>query len=546
MAPMFADLGGKLARRLLALLLLAAWLPLVLLTWASLREFESRLAFESFSRQAYRAKASGMDIFGRLGGLRADLEVAGAELEFTSDSLDLLASRRAWRDRFKSLVATEGPATALTERRLGLEPAMLDRLRARRGVVLVSADEAGSNPSLWLAAPVGTRPAAVIWGELRLDWLWPEVAVEAEEGVGWLLLAAEPRRLLASSPNLPRGLLEQIDRLGETALARFEWADPSRKRFQVSYWTVPLGNEFGHPGLTVLVNEPSQLEGPVVALRRYLLLLALGALLLIALIGIRRLRNDLGPLERLTAGARLIADGDLSTRVVATSGDEFAGLSTAFNEMAERLDRQFHQVQEIRDDLERANWGALTALARAVDATSPWTNGHSVRVTEIAVAIAEERGLSAAEVNRIRRGSLVHDVGKIGVPSALLDKVGPLDADEVALLRSHVEKGVRIIEPITGLAEVLTIVSQHHERLDGSGYPGRLRSEEIDPAAALVAVADVFEALTAARPYRSAWAPERVESYLLGRAGIEFDSPSVEALCRIRRRHNSWIDPTNL
>jgi HD-GYP domain-containing protein (c-di-GMP phosphodiesterase class II) len=144
------------------------------------------------------------------------------------------------------------------------------------------------------------------------------------------------------------------------------------------------------------------------------------------------------------------------------------------------------------------------------------------------------------EIHRIRRGGLLHDVGKIGVPSRVLDKPDALTQGEIAILRSHVEQGARILEPVEDLADVLPIVWQHHERLDGSGYPRGLRGDEIDPAAALVAVADVYEALTTSRPYRAAWEPERADRYLESLAGVQLDSRAVETLVRIRSRQRSW------
>ena len=194
-------------------------------------------------------------------------------------------------------------------------------------------------------------------------------------------------------------------------------------------------------------------------------------------------------------------------------------------------------------DLERANWGALTALARAVDAKSSWTRGHSERVAEIAVALAEERGWTEAEVRLVRRGALLHDVGKIGVPSAILDKPGRLTTGEVALLRTHVEKGARILEPLDSFADILPILWQHHERLNGTGYPRGLVGDAIDPNAALVAVADVFEALTAERPYRAAQDPEETLAYLVGLAGVEFELQSVAALERLRASSPRWPFP---
>jgi putative nucleotidyltransferase with HDIG domain len=226
--------------------------------------------------------------------------------------------------------------------------------------------------------------------------------------------------------------------------------------------------------------------------------------------------------------------------VLGAKGSAREALTALLRGACDQLELAFARIK-LLDDLDRANWGALTALARAVDAKSPWTHGHSTRVAEIAAAVAAEVGLSAPEIERIRRGCLVHDVGKIGVPSAVLDKVIRLNDAEITTLRSHVEKGARILQPVAGLADILPIVWQHHERLDGSGYPRGLRGAEIDFAAGLVAVADVFEALTANRPYRVAWSGEEVEEYLGSLAGVQFDAGCVEALLRIRGRHRSWL-----
>ncbi len=674
MKPSRAADGGQLGRKLLLLLLAATWAPLVLLLWTSLGAFESRLVIESSGRLADQVKASGLEIFRRLEYLHADMEVLETGLAPPRGAVDLLSTKEKWRDRFAILVATAGQDSAEGGLLPRLDSGARARLRERR-TTLVVAGTAREGYSVWLISPLKASSSALIWARVRLDWLWPESAEEHPDGTEWLLFGPDRGWPIATSPGPPAGVLDHLDELAESARAGFEWRDRSGELFLAQYWTLPLGFDFGYPGFTVLASERYRLGASIGALRRYLFLVALGALLLIALVGIRRLRSDLGPLERLAEGARFIADGDLSTRVKVTGSDELGRLSGAFNEMAEELESRFHQMQGIRnigasalvlapdaevlarvfveqaallagdsevviallddagairrsfstaqrpgsarndeyfsrlvpwaalrsgeewvegksdsawralrrgeltmavvgivgalrggrrdrlallrgscdqlalaltrvrllEDLDRANWGALTALARAVDTKSRWTHGHSIRVAEIAVALASEVGFSDEEVRRIRRGCLVHDVGKIGVPSAVLDKPGPLTGEEMAILHSHVELGVRILEPVEGLAEVLPIVWQHHERLDGSGYPKQLRGKEIAPAAALVAVADIFEAVTVARPYRAAWEPEKAVAHLRSLAGTELNPEYVDALCRIRVRCRSWV-----
>ncbi|MGE0639642.1 MAG: HD domain-containing phosphohydrolase [Thermoanaerobaculia bacterium] len=669
-----AALEGRLARRMLALVLLASWLPLAILAWTSLSEYQARMSAEADSRLAELAKASGLELFRRLESMRADLEVLAPQLEVDSGSVDLLAMRAGWRDRFVSLWAVSGdPAPAGGGELPPLDELSRQRLRERHEAVLVESSSE-DRPAIWLVIPGSGSSEVTIWARARIERLWPESEDVVQEGAAWLLFGQDRKRPIATSQDVPAGLFEALEGRRQAARDGFRWSGPGGEPQLAHYWTTPLRYDFGYPGMTVLVTEPYRVGSAVRALRRILLLVSLASLLLIALIGIRRLRSDLGPLEELTVGAHLIEQGDLKTRVSVRGGAEVGRLSEAFNRMAQRLEQHFYQADGIQgiaasaltssptvegvaqvfvdrvvpivgdrevvlvladddpdarpaifrpqgrpdrapgelertlpdfsripadgwiagpsesvwralrrgertlafvgvlaagggaavdraalldgacaqaalalsrvrllEDLERANWGALTALARAVDEKSSWTHGHSIRVAEIATSIAHHCGFPEEVVRRIRRGSLVHDVGKIGVPSAVLEKRGGLSEAEMAIMRSHVEKGARILEPVEGLKDLMRIVWQHHERLDGSGYPHRLRRGEIDTEAALVAVADVYEALTAARPYRPARSPEIVERHLRGLAGIQFEARFVEALCEIRERHDSWI-----
>jgi HAMP domain-containing protein len=179
------------------------------------------------------------------------------------------------------------------------------------------------------------------------------------------------------------------------------------------------------------------------------------------------------------------------------------------------------------EELAAINWGALTALARAVDAKSSWTAGHSERVTVLAMKIGRAMGLPEEEMGNLHRGGLLHDLGKIGVPGAILDKPGKLTDQELAVIKSHPEKGVSILEPISAFRAILPIVGQHHEWVNGRGYPRGLAGDEISLGARILAVADVYEALTTDRPYRPGWHPHRAFSYLEEGAGIQFDPAIV-------------------
>lgn len=182
--------------------------------------------------------------------------------------------------------------------------------------------------------------------------------------------------------------------------------------------------------------------------------------------------------------------------------------------------------------LERLNamsWGTLEALARTIDASSPWTAGHSERVTRVAMAIGRQMELSEEEIERLHRGGLLHDVGKIGIPATVLDKPGKLDADEMAIVRAHPALGARILQPIQAYEDVIGIVRNHHERYDGGGYPDRLAGLSIPFLARVLAVADVYDALVSDRPYRAGWTSEAAVQHIQERAGTHFDPEVAKA-----------------
>jgi putative nucleotidyltransferase with HDIG domain len=174
-------------------------------------------------------------------------------------------------------------------------------------------------------------------------------------------------------------------------------------------------------------------------------------------------------------------------------------------------------------ELEQLHWGTLTALARAIDAKSPWTLGHSERVTSCAIKIAEAMGLPVKELDVMRRGGLLHDIGKIGTPAAILDKPGKLTDDEMKQMREHVNIGARILQPIPGLADSMSIVLQHHEWVNGGGYPNGLTGDKITLHARIFAVADCYDALISDRPYRPGMPIERVMQIIGAGEGKQFD-----------------------
>jgi putative nucleotidyltransferase with HDIG domain len=290
-----------------------------------------------------------------------------------------------------------------------------------------------------------------------------------------------------------------------------------------AYWSGPLEAHYGVPGWTaVIVTRSSEALAPARTVMRTFGLALLATLCAVTLVVFQQLRRLLDPVGQLKEGTARLAQGQFDTRVAVATGDEFQDLGESFNTMAGELQRTFQQLHELSE-------GTLEALARAIDAKSAWTAGHSSRVTSVAVAIARALGYDAHAQERIRRGGLLHDIGKIGIAANILDKPDSLTKAEMAIMREHPTTGARILQPLPHCAEILPMVLQHHERLDGSGYPAGLRGSGIALDARILAVADVYDAMTSDRPYRKGLPATEASAYIVEHAGTRFDPAVVTA-----------------
>lgn len=204
-----------------------------------------------------------------------------------------------------------------------------------------------------------------------------------------------------------------------------------------------------------------------------------------------------------------------------------------------RLNRYQKLIQE-RAKLREANAQLLSAyeatiegLSHALDLRDRETEGHSRRVTELTVKLAKALNMTENEIMHIRRGALLHDMGKIGVPDAILHKPAKLTEEEWAIMRKHPQLAYEMLYPIEYLRPALEIPLNHHERWDGSGYPRGLKGEDIPIVARLFAVVDVWDALTSNRPYRPAWSEEEASAYIREEAGKHFDPQVVDLFFKI-------------
>jgi putative nucleotidyltransferase with HDIG domain len=190
---------------------------------------------------------------------------------------------------------------------------------------------------------------------------------------------------------------------------------------------------------------------------------------------------------------------------------------------AEDARRLYHQLQ-------RAISQSLLGLANALEAKDACTRGHSERVGVWGRRLASAMGLTAADIDTVTQAGLLHDIGKIGVPETVLRKRGPLDAEEWSLMRNHALVGAQIVAPFDFFAGGAQLIRHHHERWDGSGYPDGLAGSAIPLGARIVAVADVFDALTSDRPYRPALPRAAALAYLTEQAGCTLDADVVAVL----------------
>ncbi|NJN68103.1 MAG: response regulator [Chloroflexaceae bacterium] len=186
------------------------------------------------------------------------------------------------------------------------------------------------------------------------------------------------------------------------------------------------------------------------------------------------------------------------------------------------------EIERSRNELAMAYDATLVGWVKALDLRDRETEGHSQRVTEMTVRLARALGIQGEQLEHIRRGALLHDTGKMGIPDRILFKPGPLTPEEWNLMRLHPVYAYEWLSPIAYLRPSLDIPYAHHERWDGSGYPRGLKGKEIPLAARIFAVVDVWDALRSDRPYRSAWSESRVRQHLRELAGIHFDPEMVE------------------
>ncbi len=245
----------------------------------------------------------------------------------------------------------------------------------------------------------------------------------------------------------------------------------------------------------------------------------------------RSLKAD--PDTRLTPIVLLtgLTGADEVARGLDAGADDFLTKPPERVELLARV-RSLLRVKHYTDQLERAE-SVLLTLARSIEGKDPYTEGHCERLSDYASRLGRQLGLTDAEVESLDRAGILHDIGKVAVPDAILLKEGPLTAEEWTVMRKHPVTGEHICGPIQSFRLVLPIIRHHHERYDGSGYPDGLAGEEIPMTARVLQVVDVYDALTSERPYKAALSPLRALETM--RAEVERGWWDPEVYAQLRR-----------
>jgi HD-GYP domain-containing protein (c-di-GMP phosphodiesterase class II) len=236
------------------------------------------------------------------------------------------------------------------------------------------------------------------------------------------------------------------------------------------------------------------------------------------------------PLLRLVAAAKNIAAGDFSTRVETGNLTEIGTLGETFNVMTDKIEEQITNLARAAQENRELFVGTVKALAAAIDGKDKYTRGHSERVARISVTIGRRLGMDEQELETLRMSALLHDVGKIAIDDAILKKPAALTDAEYEIMKTHPQRGYKIMSQIPGMEAYLPGMYMHHEMVNGKGYPQGLTGDQIPLQAKIVSVADTFDAMTIDRPYSKGMELQDALGRLRDLVGTRYQSDVVEAL----------------
>jgi putative nucleotidyltransferase with HDIG domain len=392
---------------------------------------------------------------------------------------------------------------------------------------------AGEAPKAIFAFPLRSRDGEV-WGSLSgaLDLgplqdrlganTYAGLMVSVVDDRGRVVISSRPemRRIDASASPLVRDFLSNPQRLTLT------YEHPLGDQGEVLASMAPAGVL----GWGVLIERPAaEAYAPVRTNQLQTLgLIALAALAALG-IGFALSRRLITPLQSLAATTSQLADGNLTVRANVRGADEIALLGSNFNNMAVNIEALVRRLRQALRQNQELFLETIRTLAAAIDAKDPYTRGHSERVASYAMAISRHLGLSQEQVFRVHIAAILHDVGKLGIRDGILNKPGGLSDEEFEVMRQHPAIGAQIMSPIRMLKDIIPGIRNHHETWDGTGYPDRLKGEQIPMVARIIGVSDTFDAMTTTRPYQQAMTLDYVLTKMRSMVGSRFDPKVIDA-----------------
>ena len=356
----------------------------------------------------------------------------------------------------------------------------------------------------------------------------------------------------AELPEFGRLLKEHLSAGGQEIGGFYNWKEPNGQISKKYMYLIPIktktadGVQLGMAA-TTYVNEYSGILGAINDKTQKILLqtqkdtldiihtlyfrnfMIIGILVVtVILVTFLFIRQTVRPVRQLISEMNSFALGNKQVQVTASADDEIGQLARSFDSMIKIILKEESKTKEIYV-------GIIATLAKALEAKDAYTLGHTERVTDYAVKIAQFMGLGEEETETINKAALLHDIGKIGIKPEILDKKESLTPEERNIIKTHPVLGINILSPMKILGEILPIIRYHHERYDGTGYPEGLAAEEIPLGARILAVADSFDAMTSDRPYHLRLSLDAAIMELKNNSGTQFDSAVVDALLAILR-----------
>jgi len=552
----------------LAVLLLVGLLPLALAgTLLSRRSAQELRATEGrYQAQLVRDKARQIELYGQryrdvVSGVARAFEIAGGARFLTDSGYDARLQRTLQDD--PNLIALAiCPVKGEVHR--AFQPDLIKReevdqrvgdVLARmsgRGVIIGRPQiiRSGQEMALTIAAPVmnGDEIVAAVVAVVSFQEVFKAVQQSSSKSARDLLDAglpvvfvvdqngkavAHPDASIAFSERPMTDLKVVQDWLEtgaqvQSALAPFTLErDGGVTPMLGSYATVEL-DQNTLLGVIAIQDEAAALAS-VSDMRRQTLFISLLAATLALLFGFYFAEKLTRPVRELAAGAQRIAGGDFSQRVKVLGRTELGDLGSSFNQMTDQIESFVGDLQRSAEANHELFLGTVKALAAAIDGKDPYTRGHSERVSRFSVAVAQGLGLPDSEIEQIRISALLHDVGKIGIDDRVLKKPAALTDDEFEIMKTHPQKGYKIMSQIPAMRDFLPGMYMHHEMINGEGYPQGLKGDEIPMQARIVSVADTFDAMTTERPYQRAMDLEAALTRLKSFVGTRYDARVVAA-----------------